>query len=102
MLEPGPETKGLFADKGYDSDAISDDLIARKAKPIIPMRWNRKGQGTIAGAIYNLRNLMECCFNKLKHSRRLATRNDTTKESYLGFVLVASARLCCRHFTNTT
>ena len=45
--------------------------------------------------------LIERCFNKLKHSRRLATRYDKTTESYLGFVLIASARLWCRHFVNT-
>jgi transposase len=98
MLEPGPEPKVLIADKGYDSDAIREDLIARMAEPVIPMRRNRKAQDTIDGAIYALRNLIERCFNKLKHSRRLATRYDKTTESYLGFVLIASARLWRRHF----
>ena len=32
MLEPGPELKVLITDKGYDSDAISEYLIARKAE----------------------------------------------------------------------
>ena len=100
MLEPGPEPKVLIADKGYDSDAIREDLIARQVAPVIPMRRNRKAQDPIDGAIYALRNLVERCFNKLKHSRRLATRYDKTTESYLGFVLIASARLWCRHFVN--
>ena len=86
--------------KGYDSDAIREDLIARQVEPVIPMRRNRKAQDPIDGAIYALRNLVERCFNKLKHSRRLATRYDKTTESYLGFVLIASARLWCRHFVN--
>ena len=51
MLEPGPEPKGLIADKGYDSDAIREDLIARKAEPVIPMRRTRKAQNSIDGAI---------------------------------------------------
>ena len=100
MLEPGPEPKVLIADKGYDSDAIREDLIARQVEPVIPMRRNRKAQDPIDGAIYALRNLIERCVNKLKHSRRLATRYDKTTESYLGFVLIASARLWCRHFVN--
>ena len=37
---------------------------------------------------------------KLTHSRRLATRYDKTANSYLGFILVASARLWIRHFVN--
>jgi len=47
-----------------------------------------------------LRNLVERCFSKLKHSRRLATRYDKTADSFLGFVLIASIRLCIRHFVD--
>lgn len=35
MLEPGPVPKMMIADKGYDSDAICKDHIARKADPVI-------------------------------------------------------------------
>ncbi len=52
--------------------------------------------------IYALRNRIERCFNKLKNSRRLATRYDKTAESYLGFVNLAAIRLWIRHFVNTT
>jgi transposase len=91
----------MIADKGYDSDAIREDLVARKVEAVIPMRRCRKVQTPIDGAVYALRNLIERCFNKLKQSRRLATRYDKTTESYLGFVLIASTRLWCRHFVNT-
>ncbi len=90
----------IIADIGYDSDAIRDDLIARKAEPVIPMHRHRKAHGSIDGAIYALRNLIERCFNKLKHSRRFATRYDKIIESYLGFVLIVSPRLWCRQFVN--
>nr|WP_275265937.1 transposase [Sphingomonas solaris] len=39
------------------------------------------------------RNLVERLFSKLKNWRRVATRYDKTKESYLGFVSLASALL---------
>jgi hypothetical protein len=39
-----------------------------------------------------LRNRVERCFNKLKNSRRLATRYDKTTASYLGFVQIAAIR----------
>jgi transposase len=81
LLEPGPEPKVLIADKGYDSDAVREDLAARKAEPVIPMRRNRKAQDPIDGAIDALRNLIERCFNKLKHSRRLATRYDKNRSA---------------------
>ena len=102
MDEPGPEPKVLIADKGYDSDAIREDLIERGAEPVIAPRKNRKVQQPIDGYIYALRNLIERCFSKLKHSRRLATRYDKTAASYIGFVLIASARIWVRHFVNTT
>jgi transposase len=46
--------------------------------------------------------MVERCFSKLKHSRRLATRYDKTADSYTGFILIASARLWVRHFVNRT
>jgi transposase len=101
MDEPGPRPKVLIADKGYDSDKIRDDLTRRGAEPVIPPRRNRKVQPPIDGFIYALRNLIERCFSKLKHSRRLATRYDKTAASYIGFVLIASTRLWIRHFVNT-
>lgn len=101
MLEPGPEPKVLIAAKGYDSDAIRFDLIAREVELVFPMRRNRKAQNSIAGAIYALNNLIEHWSNKLKHSLRISTRYDNTTESYLGFPLIASIRLRCRHFVNT-
>jgi transposase len=101
MDEPGPEPKVLIADKGYDSDAIREDLIERGAEPVIPPRRNRKVQAPIDAFVYALRNLIERCFSKLKQSRRLATRYDKTAASYIGFVLIASARIWIRYFVNT-
>lgn len=102
MDEPGPQPRVLLADKGYDADFILADLDARDVVAVIPARRNRKVQPVIDGHIYALRNLVERCFSRLKHSRRLATRYDKTADSFLGFVLVASIRLWVRHFVHTT
>jgi transposase len=102
MEEPGPEPKVMLADKGYDTDAIQADLERRGVAAVIPPKRNRKVQPIIDGHLYALRNLVERCISKLKHSRRLATRFDKTADSYLGSVLVASARLWVRHFVHTT
>lgn len=95
-----PEPCVVIADKGYDSDAIRDGLKAKEIEPVIPLRKNRKEQPAIDGFVYALRNVIERCFAKLKHSRRLATRYDKTIQSYAGFVLIASARMWIRHFVN--
>lgn len=98
MAEPGPKPGVLLADKGYDADFILADLQTRGVTAVIPAKRNRKVQPIIDGHIYALRNLVERCFSKLKHSRRLATRYDKTADSFLGFVLLASIRLWIRHF----
>jgi transposase len=101
MDQPGPSPKVMLADKGYDSDAIRQDLKDRGVEPIIPFKRNRKVQEPFDGFLYALRNMVERCFNKLKQSRRLATRYDKTASSFLGFVLIASTRLWIRHFVHT-
>jgi len=102
MAEPGPKPKIVLGDKGYDADAILTDLQANDIAAVIPPKRNRKVQPVIDGYIYALRNLVERCFSKLKHSRRLATRYDKTADSFLGFVLIASIRLWIRHFVDIT
>ena len=101
-MEGSPAPKVVVADKGYDADFIRQDLESKSATAVIPGRANRKIPIPIDGHIYAQRNRIERCFNKLKNSRRLATRYDKTAASFLGFVQVASIRLWIRHFVNTT
>jgi len=101
MDEPGPAPKVLIADKGYDSDAIRDDLSGRGVTAVIPHRRNRKVQISVDGFIYALRNQIERCFSRLKQNRRIATPYDKTATSYLGFAVIAALRLWIRHFVNT-
>ena len=102
MSEPGPHPKVMIGDKGYDANRIRDDLDTSGITAVIPPKRNRKMQDPIDGYIYATRNLVERCFSKLKHSRRLATRYDKTADSFLGFVVIASIRLWVRHFVHTT
>ena len=102
MEEEGPEPRVLLADRGYDSDHIRETMAAKGTATVIPTRKNRKVQIAIDDYIYALRNRIERCFNKLKNSRRLATRYDKTAQSYLGFVQIAAIRLWMRAFVNRT
>lgn len=101
MDEDGPVPKVLIADKGYDSDAIRQDLKARGAEPVIPMKRNRLAQVPVDSFVYALRNQIERCFNRLKNARRVATRYDKTSQSYLSFTLISAIRIWIRHFVNT-
>ena len=93
MADNLPQPAVLVADSGYDSDNIREDIESRNALPMIPMRKNRRVRKAVDMTIYTLRNRVERCFNKLKNSRRLATRYDKTADSFLSFVDVACIRL---------
>lgn len=101
MQEEAPDPAAMLADKGYDSNAIRDDLERRDANPVIPTKSNRKVQRPVDKPTYALRNRIERFFNRLKHSRRIATRYDKLASSFLGFVQIATIRLWIR-FVHTT
>ena len=86
----------LLADRGYDSDAIRQDARDRGTIPEIPTKKNRRIQHSVDRPLYALRNRIERGFNKLKNSRRIATRYDQTANSFLGFTLLVSIRLWFR------
>lgn len=101
-MEAGVGPQVVLADRGYDSDHIRETLEEKSAAAVIPTRRNRKLQIPVDGYIYALRNRIERCFNKLKNSRRLATRYDKTAASYLGFVHIAAIRIWTNAFVNRT
>lgn len=92
MREEAPDPAAMLADKGYDSNAIRDDLERRGADPVIPTKSNRRVQRPVDKAKYALRNRIERFFNRLKHSRRIATRYDKLASSFLGFIQIATIR----------
>ncbi len=94
VVEPiGDQVEALLADKGYDGDAIRAELAEAGAEAVIPAKTNRRIPIPHDRAKYRWRNLVERLFSKLKNWRRVATRYDKTKESYLGFVALASIKL---------
>ena len=66
----------LLGDKGYDSDAVRQEIEDHGGEALIPTKANRKLQRPVDKAIYGLRNRIERFFNRLKNSRRVATRYD--------------------------
>ena len=96
MAERDSDPGMLLADKGYDSDAVRQDLLDRGAAPEIPTKTNRKVQHTVNKQLYALRARIECFFSKLKNQRRVATRYDQTSTSFLGFVLLGCIRIWIR------
>lgn len=93
MLMVAARIAALLADKGYDADAIRDELARSGVEAVIPARSGRRQPMAHDWAKYRWRNQIERLFNKLKNWRRIATRYDKTADSYLGFVGLASVLL---------
>ena len=93
MTERDSDPDVLLGDRGYDSDPIRDDVRTRGGRPEIPTKRNRLVQHSVNQRTYATRNRIERFINRLKNSRRIATRYDQTAISFLGFVLLASIRI---------
>lgn len=87
------QLEAFLADRGYDADAIREEIKAAGVEAVIPAKVNRRNPAPHDRAKYKWRNLIERLFNKLKNWRRIATRYDKTKQSYLGSVALASVKL---------
>jgi len=85
--------KALIADKGYDADAIREELLFHGVEPVIPSKSNRRVTIPHDRQAYRERNRIERLFNKLKNWRRIATRFDKTALSFLSFIQIISAKL---------
>ena len=73
-LIQGFEAEAVLADKAYDSNALRAIIAEGGAQAVTPSNSYRKTLIPHDPASYKLRNLIERCFNKLKHFRRFATR----------------------------
>ena len=51
--------------------------------------------------LYRARNLVERFFNKIKQSRRIATRYDKLAANYLAFIKLAFIRIWLRAYEST-
>ncbi|WP_409530093.1 transposase [Shinella zoogloeoides] len=85
--------EALLADKGYDADAIREEIASANVKAVIPAKSNRRDPISHDKAKCKWHNQIERLFNKLKNWRRVATRYDKTRKSYLGFVAIAAVKL---------
>ena len=96
MEQRDSDPGAMLADKGYDSDAIRQDLPDRGTAPEIPTKRNRTVQYLVNKSLYALRSRIECFIGHLKEQRRIATRYDKTAGSFLGFVLLGCSRIWIR------
>ena len=96
-----PAGSDVVADRGYDNPTVISDIEAAKATAHIPTTRRKRIQRSVNPVLYRQRNLIERCFNRLKHFRRIATRYDKLAQNYLSAVALAAIRLWTR-FESTT
>jgi transposase len=92
MAEHDSDPEVMLGDKGYDSDAIRNEVRAWGGTPEIPTKKNRHVQHTVNPALYATRNKIERFFNRLKNSRRVATRYNHTASGFLGFAKLVTIK----------
>jgi transposase len=101
LLQGLPAPITVVADRGYDSNAVLEQIAQTGAQPNIPSRSRRVVKRSVDPAIYRQRNLVERFFCKLKQFRRVATRFDKLARNFLAAVLLASTRLWLRSYEST-
>jgi transposase len=76
-------------DKAYDSNAIRAKLAAKGIDPVIPPKANRLEIIVYDKEQYKQRNKVERRCNTRKQFRRVATRYEKLKATFLAFVTLA-------------
>lgn len=68
LIAKVPAAQTIIADKGYDSEAIREQVEQQGAKAVIPRKRNSvKGNADLDRGLYRNRHLVENAFARLKH-----------------------------------
>ena len=86
----------VLADAAYDADHFRAAIAKAGAISVIPNNPSRASKHPFDPELYKERHLIECCFNRLKHFRRVATRYEKTKQNFLAVVTIAAIILCIK------
>jgi len=95
------DPEAVVTDKGFDSNAIREQIRQDHRRVVIPSRSCRKVNLRHNKKLYRERNRIERLFNKLKNFRRIATRYEKLARTFLACVHLALSFLCLRLIANT-
>lgn len=100
-LERVPVIDELVGDKAFDGDALRCECLERDVNPNIPLKANRDPKRWAwYAAGYRERNRVERLFGKAKQFRRIATRYEKLKVTFLGLLHLVLGFLRLRKPTN--
>jgi transposase len=95
-LIDGLSAQVVMADTAYDADHFRQAIADKAALAVIPNNPSRTKKHPLDKHLYAQRNLIECCFNKLKQFRRVATRFEKTARNYFSVLTLAAIVLWLR------
>lgn len=86
---PRKRPRRIVADKAYGSRLFRQFLRRRGIRSTLPRKSNERRRGKFDKALYRQRNHVERFFNRLKQSRRIATRYEKRAVNYLAMITIA-------------
>ena len=86
----------VLADKGYDSQAVRDQILDQGGTPEIPSRSNSKSPAEYDKEIYKERHVIECFFSKIKYFRRVFSRFDKSARNFASILSFVGALIWLR------
>jgi transposase len=87
---PRRRPRRVVGDKGYSSRKIRAYLRSHHIRYTIPRKQNERCTGPFDRAIYRTRNRVERLINRLKQSRRIATRYEKCAVYYMAMLTIAA------------
>lgn len=94
------EVDEVVADKAFDGAAQRRACAAIGAAAVVPARAHRVDPEPLDAAAYRERNRVERLFAKLKEFRRVATRYEKLRATFLGMIHLALGFIRLRAKTN--
>jgi transposase len=94
------EIDQVVGDKGFDGEPQRQACRDHGATPVIPYKSNSTSKRRLNRKAYRNRNKVERLFGKLKEFRRVATRYDKLKQTYLGMIHLALGFIRLRRLAN--
>jgi len=94
LIDMLPSSDYIIGDRGYDSEALREQIRNKNAIPVIPRKKNSKvGNADIDWCLYKYRHLVENIFARLKQYRGIATRYDKLKRNYESTLALACSMI---------
>ena len=86
----------VLADKGYDANALREQLRRQRCRVVIPSNRTRRRRRPFHRKLYKRRHLVENFFQRLKRYRRIATRYEKLAINFFAMLCLASALVWLR------